>query len=184
EHAPVLVLGRQLEWGGAADAGIVDEHVHGPVPRHRLEGAAHRGRRRDVELDHLDRQARLGRRGTQGLRLAEIPHASEDAVAMTRQMHTGRESDAGAGAGDYGGLHPSVSRGSDRWARHSNRLWRGRQGGDDSSGGRDTRRERWGTCGRTAPPLRPTLALDPEPARRSRRRRKSATTTGPWSRIS
>src|SRR5439155_342740 len=48
EHAPVLVLGRQLERGGPADAGIVDEHVHGPVPRHRLEGAAHRGSRRAV----------------------------------------------------------------------------------------------------------------------------------------
>src|SRR5213593_5020407 len=42
EHAPVLVLGRQLERGGAADAGIVDEHVHGAVRRHRLEGAAGR----------------------------------------------------------------------------------------------------------------------------------------------
>src|SRR2546428_13550328 len=30
------------------------------------------------ERDHLDRQVRFGRRGTQGLRLAEITHAGED----------------------------------------------------------------------------------------------------------
>src|SRR5205823_12676409 len=64
-----------------------------------------RWRRRDVERDHLERQVRFGRGGTQGRRLVEIAHAGEDAEAVTRQTHAGCESDAGAGAGDDGDLH-------------------------------------------------------------------------------
>jgi hypothetical protein len=100
EDLMVLVLGHELERGGAADTRVVHQHIDRPVLAHRLEGARDRVRRGDVELDHLDRQPVFGRRVAHRPRLGGIAQAREHLIAPPRELQRSGEPDPAAGSRD------------------------------------------------------------------------------------